>query len=128
LKTTRNNELSDRRKTAADAKASLLQAFRAAKEAAEPTRLARQQERQGVASAREERRATRERVKSEERERIQADAAEREAAIAAAACAEMVARETADKKRISRVIEDEAARKAKRDRRYADRKTRQAQR
>ena len=128
MKNTKNNELSDRRKTAADAKASLLQAFRTAKEAAEPTRLARQQERQEVASAREERRAARERVRSEERKRIQAEAAEREAAIAAAARAEIVARQAADKKRISRVIEDEAARKADRDRRYANRKIRQTQR
>ena len=98
LKNTRNNKLSDRRKTAAEAKAALLRAFRAAMEAAEPTRLARQVERQAVASAREERRAARERVKAEEWERIWAEAAEREAATAAAARAEIVARETADKK------------------------------
>ena len=126
MKNPRNNELSDRRKTAADAKAALLRAFRAAKEAAEPTRLARQVERQAVASAREGRRAAREHVKTEERERIQAEAAEQEAAIAAAARAEIVARETADQKRISRVVEDEAVRKAERDRRYANRKARQA--
>lgn len=129
MKNTRNNELSDRRRTAADAKAALVQAFQAAKEAAEPTQLAWQAERQAVASAREERRATRERQKTEERERIQAEAAEREAAIVAAARAEIEAREEADKKRISRVVEDEAARraagKAERDRRYANRKARQ---
>ncbi|NOV21331.1 hypothetical protein E5S70_36010, partial [Ensifer adhaerens] len=68
----------------------------------------------------------RERVKNEERERLQAEAAEREAALTAAARAEAEAREAADKNRISRVIEDEAARKAERDRRYANRKARQA--
>lgn len=123
MKNTRTDELSDRRKTAADAKAALLQAFRAAKEAAEPTRLARQAERQAIASAREEQRAARKRVKAEERERIQKEAAERKVAMAAAARAEIVARETADRKRIS---EFEAVLKAKRDRRYASRKARQA--
>lgn len=50
----------------------------------------------------------------------------RVAAIAAAATAEAEAREAAEKNRISRVIEDEAARKAERDRRYANRKARRA--
>lgn len=122
----RNNELSDRRSSAADAKAALLQAYHAAKAAAEPTQLARQAERVAIAAAREERRAERERVKTEERERIRAEAEEREAAIAAAARAEIDAREAAEKNRISRVLEDEAARKAERDRRYANRKARQA--
>lgn len=126
MKKAKNNELSDRRKIAADAKAALLHAFHAAKEAAEPTGLARQAERQAVASARDERRATRERLKAEERERIQAEAEEREAAIEAAARAEIEAREAADKNRVVRVIQDEAARKAERDRRYAHRKARQA--
>lgn len=79
-----------------------------------------------IAAAREGRRAERERVKTEERERIRAEAEEREAAIAAAARAEIDAREAAEKNRISRVLEDEAARKAERDRRYANRKARQA--
>jgi hypothetical protein len=126
LKKTRHTEFSDRRSAAADAKATRLQAFRAAKEAAEPTQLARQAERQAVAFAREERRGTRERLKTEERERIQAEAAAREAAIEAAARAEADARQAAEKRRASRVVEDEAARKAERDRRYANRKARQA--
>ncbi|NGO64869.1 hypothetical protein G6N76_14455 [Rhizobium daejeonense] len=126
MRNMRNNDLSDRRSSAADAKAALLQAYRAAKAAAEPTHLARQAERVAIAAAREERRAERERVKIEERERIRAEAEEREAAIAAAARAEIDAREAAEKNRISRVLEDEAARKAERDRRYANRKARQA--
>ncbi len=125
LKNDRRNDLAERRTAAADAKAALLDAYRAAKEAAEPTRLTREAERQAVAAAREERRAARERMKTEEAERVQAEAAEREAAIAAAASAEMDARRAADKARVSRVIEDEAARKAERDRRYANRKARQ---
>lgn len=126
MRNIRNNEVSERRGSAADAKAALLQAYRAAKAAAEPTQLARQAERVAIAAAREERRAERERVKTEERERIRAEAEEREAAIAAAARAEIDAREAAEKNRISRVLEDEAARKAERDRRYANRKARQA--
>lgn len=126
MRNIRNNEVSERRGSAADAKAALLEAYRAAKAAAEPTQLARQAERVAIAAAREERRAERERVKTEERERIRAEAEEREAAIAAAARAEIDAREAAEKNRISRVLEDEAARKAERDRRYANRKARQA--
>ena len=124
LKNTRANDLSERRGAAADAKAALLKAYLTAKEAAEPTRLARQAERLAVATAREERRTERERVKLEEQERIEAEAAERRAAADAAARAEIEAREKAEKDRISRVIEDEAARKAERDRRYAARKAR----
>ncbi|UES42196.1 hypothetical protein [Roseibium aggregatum] len=45
--------------------------------------------------------------------------------VAAAARAEIDARELADKTRIERVLQDEAARKAERDRRYANRKARQ---
>ena len=124
MKNSRSNDLSDRRGAAADAKAALLKRYRAAKEAAEPTRLARQEERLAVAAAREERRAERERVKREEQERLRAEAAERQAAIEAEARAEIEAREASARNRISRVIEDEAARKAERDRRYANRKAR----
>ncbi len=126
MRTVKNKDLSDRRTTANDAKAAQLQAYRAAIQAAEPMREAKQAERLAIAEAREARRAERERVKLEEQNRIAAETAEREAAIAAAATAEADARELATKNRISRVIEDEAARKAERDRRYANRKARQA--
>lgn len=125
MKNTRDSDLTDRRSAAADAKAALLKGYRAAKEAAEPTLIARQEERMALAEAREARRTERERLKREERERVQAEAAERLAAADAAAKAEVEAREKAEKDRISRVIEDEAARKAERDRRYANRKARQ---
>lgn len=95
-------------------------------EAAEPTREAKQAERLAIAEARETRRAERERVKLEDQNRVEAEAAEREAAVAAAARAETEAKQLADKNRITRVLEDEAARKAERDRRYANRKARQA--
>ncbi len=126
LKNAKHNDLAERRSAAADAKAARLEAYRAAKEAAEPTRLLRQAERQAVAAAREERRATLQRIKTEEADRLQTEAAEREALTAAAASSELEARKAADKARISRVVEDEAARKAERDRRYANRKARQA--
>lgn len=52
MKNARNNELSDRRSAAAEAKAALLNAYRNAKDSAEPTRLAKQAERQAIAAAR----------------------------------------------------------------------------
>ena len=125
MKNPRDNDLSDRRAAAADAKAALLQSYLAAKAAAEPTRLARQQERMAVAAAREERRAERERLKLEEQRQAEAAAAELQAAAEAAARAEVEERERAEKDLIARVIADEAARKAARDLRYAKRKARQ---
>jgi hypothetical protein len=125
LKNIRDNDLSERRKAAAEAKATLLRNYRVAKEAAEPTRLARQEERVAAAKVKEELRAARERAKLEEQQRVQAEIVERQAAADAVAAAEVAAREAAENKRISRVVEDEAARKAERDRRYANRKARQ---
>lgn len=125
MKNIRDNDLSERRKAAAEAKATLLRNYRVAKEAAEPTRLARQEERMAAAKVREELRAARERAKLEEQQRVQAEIVERQAAADAVAAAEVAAREAAENKRISRVVEDEAARKAERDRRYANRKARQ---
>lgn len=126
MKNAKNNELSDRRAASADAKTALLTAYRAAIANTEPAKLARQAERAAIASARESRRVERERLKFEERERLETEASERQAALEAAAIAETEARGAAEKARIARVIEDEAARKAERDRRYANRKARQA--
>ena len=119
------NDIASRRKAAADSKAVSLQAHSAAKEAAEPTRLERQQERLGIAVARDLRRAEREQAKLEERERVEAEAREELASIEAAAKVEGEAREKALNDRVARVIEDEANRKAERDRRYAERKGKQ---
>ena len=126
LKNIGNSEFSDRRKTAAEAKAALLRSYRAAQEAAEPTREAKQAERLAIAEAREARRAAREQSKLEEQKRSEAEAAEREAALAAAARAEAEARAAADTNRTARVLKDEATRKAERDLRYANRKARRA--
>jgi len=59
LRDLRSNELADRRSAAADAKAILLNAYRTAKENAEPTRLARQAERALIVEARKVRRLNR---------------------------------------------------------------------
>lgn len=140
----KKEEHSDRRSAAVNAKAALLQAYRAAQLATTPTREARQAERKLIAEAREIRQAEREKAKRDEQNRIAAELAQREAAIAAAARAETEAQEEqqaaiaaaaraeaeaiamADRNRITRVLEDEAARKAERDRRYANRKARRA--
>ncbi|GGG05450.1 hypothetical protein GCM10010924_37530 [Rhizobium wenxiniae] len=92
----RNNELTDRRSAAADAKAALLTAYRAAKTAAEPSRSARQAERISLVEAREARRAERERLKHEERLRIETLAVQEQAATEAAATAEVEARRSAE--------------------------------
>jgi hypothetical protein len=126
LRNIRNDEHSDRRSRAVDAKAALLDAYRAAREASEPGREARQAERIAFAEARETRRAEREQAKLAEQARLEAEIAERDAVTMAAARAEADARELASKNRIARVLQDEATRKAERDRRYANRKARRA--
>ncbi len=60
MRPAKNNDLTDRRSAAADAKAALLTAYRAAKTAAEPVQAARQAERISLVEAREARRAERE--------------------------------------------------------------------
>ncbi|WP_271024043.1 DUF6481 family protein [Rhizobium sp. RCAM05973] len=126
MKNAKNNDLTDRRAAAAEAKNALLTAYRTAKAAAEPTKLARHVERIAVADGREERRLERERLKLEERERLLVEATRQQEVAVAAARAETEARETVEQNRIARLIEDEATRKADRDRRYANRKARQA--
>lgn len=126
MKNVRNSDLSDRRNASADAKAALLNAYRNARTAADPGRLVRQAERIAIATAREERRIERERLNREEGERQVIEAADRQAVADAAARAQTEAREIAERHRIARVLEDEAVRKAERDRRYANRKARQA--
>lgn len=57
--------------------------------------------------------------------RIETEATARQSAVEAAAVAETEARAIAENARVAQVIEDEAVRKANRDRRYANRKARQ---
>ena len=120
MKNPKENDFNGRRSAAADAKAALLQSHRAAKEAAEPTRVARQEERLATAAAKEARQTDRARIKREEQERVQADAL----AADVAAEAELETREKVQEDRNSRVVDDEAAQKTERDRRYANRKAR----
>lgn len=123
LRTIKKTDLAERRGTATEAKAALLQAYRAAQKAS-PEREARQQERIRIAEAREARQTAREQAKLEEQARLEAEAREREAALAKAATAEADARERAENQMIARVLDDEAMRKAMRDQRYAARKAR----
>lgn len=107
LKHARNNELTDRRSAAADAKAALLAACRTAKTAAEPAQAARQAERISLVEARESAPCGTGAAKLEERTPPQETLAAREqAAIEAAAAAEIEARQSAENARISRVVKD----------------------
>ncbi len=127
MRTSKKTELAERRGTATEAKAALLQAYRAAQKSA-PQREARQQERILIAEAREARQTAREQARLEEQARLDAEAQERKAVLAKAAkaaTAEADARQHAENQRITRVLDDEAMRKAMRDQRYAARKARQ---
>lgn len=130
MRNAKDNDLADRRTAAAGAKAALLRGHQAAKDASEPTRLARQVERLVAATAREERHQERDRLKLEERarqkeqERIQAEAAEQQTAANVQARSRAEAQQKTDNM-IARVISDEASRKADRDQRYANRKAKQ---
>jgi hypothetical protein len=55
MRNIKDNDLAGRRSAAADAKSARLQAHRAAKEADEPSRIARQEERVLAAAAKEQR-------------------------------------------------------------------------
>ncbi len=125
MRNPQHNDLASRRSDAAEAKAAQLHAHQAAKDAAEPTRLERLEERLEMAAARDVRRVEREQVKLEELNRVQAEAIKEQAEIIAAASAKAEANVKALNDRVSRVVEDEVARKAERDRRYAERKAKQ---
>ncbi len=123
---------SDRRKSAAEAKQELLKKFKSAPKADDPEMIAKRQEREAIAAAREERRAERMRIKKEEEDRRKAEAAavaEAEARAKeeaeAALRAEAEEREAAKKKLIQSVVASEEERKAERDRKDAARKARQ---
>ena len=130
MKIAKTNDFSDRRSSAVNAKAELLRAYRANTDAADPTRLARQEERMAIVVARDARRGERDKLKAAALELQQAE--EQRAAEAAAymdaanvaARAKVESEQKADSM-IARVIKDDATRKADRDKRYADRKARQ---
>jgi hypothetical protein len=120
-----DNGFAERRTAAAEAKKQLLAKFATAPKPTDPEMQAKLAERAAIAEAREARRAEREALKAAENERLRAEAAALTAAAEASERAEAEAREAEINNRISRVVEDEAARKAERDRRYAARKARQ---
>lgn len=109
--------LVDRLDTQAAARKAMLERFRARPPVDDPDVLARQAERKAVAEARDTRRAERAAVKKADEEKI---------------AAEKLAREMAELERLEREASERAQRqadllayqKAKRDERYASRKTR----
>lgn len=125
LRNSSNDSFAERRKTAADAKRQLLAKFASAPKPDDPAMQERRAARDAVAIAREARRAEREALRVAENERILMEAAALAAAAEADERAAAEARQREANERISRVVADEAARKAERDRRYAARKARQ---
>ena len=113
MKHLKENDFSERRKSAAEAKKQLLERL---KNVPKPDEAARA-EKVRLAAEREARRAERLRLKQEELEREKAEAA----AAAAAEEARLKAEAEAQKQR---ELEEAAERKAERDRRYAARKNR----
>ncbi|MBN9232901.1 MULTISPECIES: DUF6481 family protein [Phyllobacteriaceae] len=127
----REKDIFERRNAANEAKKALLERFKAKPAADDPAVLARQAERKAILEARAVREAEKARLKQERLAREAAEKAAREAAAEAARLeAEEKAREEAalrdaeENERIARVLADEAERKAKRDARYAARKSR----
>ncbi|KGD86195.1 DUF6481 family protein [Rhizobium sp. YS-1r] len=120
-----DNSFAERRKTAADARRELLAKFASAPKPSDPAMQERRAAREAIVAAREARRAERDALKAAESERILMEAAALTAAAEAHEKAEAEARQAEINDRISRVVADEAARKAERDRRYAARKARQ---
>ena len=127
----KDKTFTDRRTSANEAMAARLAKFRAKPAPDDPEVLAREAARKAVLEAREIRTAERAVAKAEllarEAEEQAARAlvleAEKAAAVVAAAEAE-IAKKAAQNERASRVMADEAARKAERDERYAARKAR----
>ncbi|MCO5733110.1 DUF6481 family protein [Rhizobium sp. SSA_523] len=120
-----DNGFAERRKSSAEARQALLAKFASAPKADDPALQERRAARAAVAAAREARRNEREAMKAAENERILAEAAALTAAAEADEKAAAEARQQEINDRVSRVVADEAARKAERDRRYAARKARQ---
>ncbi|MCJ8143965.1 DUF6481 family protein [Ancylobacter sp. A5.8] len=125
------DSFAERQKAVQTSKTRLLERFKARPAADDPAMVAKAAERRAVEEAREARRAAREEAERARREEIEAEARAREAAEQAARDAaqaafeaEAGARREAELAQARRVIEDEVARKALRDKRYAERKAR----
>lgn len=127
----REKDFSERRNAADEARKALLERFKAKPAADDPAVLAKQAERKAILEARAVREAEKLKQKQERLAREAAEKAAREAAEEAArleaeiqAAADAKIREAEENERIARVLADEAERKAKRDARYAARKSR----
>lgn len=140
-----HDDLAGRQAAASEARAALLKSHKTAQDAAEPERLARQEQRVTAAAAKSERQAERTRLKAEELERVRA--AEGIGQTAGKDVAPEPERTSADvdpssadpshteaepdagknkaKKRAMSPEQEAAMQKAERDRRYANRKSRQ---
>lgn len=136
----KDNSFADRRSTAASAKQALLEKFKKRPAEDDPAEIERRAERARIAEARAARLAEKEAIKKaeadrraavraqEEAERLAAEAAIEAERLAAeqALADEKNARDAAKAEMIKRVVRDEAALKAARDARYANRKARVA--
>lgn len=127
----REKDVFERRNAANEAKQALLARYKARPSEDDPAVQARKAERAAILEAREKRNIEKEKLKQERlareaEERQVREAAEEAARLEAEARAteEAKAREMEETERISRVLADEAERKAKRDARYAARKAR----
>ncbi|MEO3384801.1 DUF6481 family protein [Mesorhizobium sp. CAU 1741] len=115
----------ERRQSAVEARKALLErAMAKLPDPNDPEVIAKQEERKAAAEAKAQRQAERERQKREKAEAEIREREEREAAAKAAAEAEANAKEEAERSMVSRLLADEADRKAKRDAKYAARKAR----
>jgi hypothetical protein len=127
----REKDVFERRNAANEAKKALLARFNSRPAEDDPAVVARKAERQAILEAREKRNIEKEKLKQErlareaEERRIREEAEEAARLEAEARAAEEAkARATEENERISRLLADEAERKAKRDARYAARKAR----
>jgi hypothetical protein len=125
--TMKQEDLSDRRKNAAEAKARLLEKFKTGIDHNDPAVIARAATRKATAEAREIREEARRRERAAAAAaKAVADEQARIAAIAEAA-AEVVRQQEAERMAAEEVIAEEARKKAARDERYAARKLRKQQ-
>ncbi len=127
----REKDIFERRTAANDAKKALLERFKARPAQDDPQVQARKAERQAILEAREKRalekenqRKEREALEAAEGARREAEDAERRGLEAEQQAAEAKIREQQDLERIALELAEEAERKAKRDARYAARKSR----
>jgi hypothetical protein len=112
----KRNDFNDRRETAESARKAMLERFKARPPADDPDLVAKQAERIAVAEAREKRRAEREALRKAEAERIAAEKL-------AAELADLQRREEEARRRAEAEALQDEARKAARDIRYANRKS-----